>query len=598
MAAAKIREGCHHVYLIDYRLGARSGFDLLGILRESGSRAAAIMLTGSTGQTLDTDALEAGAEDYLVKGGVSPDGLSRSLRYALARKHYENALRDSEERLRLALDAAEMAVCEWDIVEDTISGNARWAWMWNFDNVPARTSVEYLRRIHPQDRRRVREKFSELFREGSVCEQEFRIGSGASGRWVYGKGQVWRNLRGEPVRIAGGAIDITARKNAEEALKLAARQKDEFLAMLAHELRNPLGAISNSAAVSQRQDSLEGYRSSRELIQRQVGHLVRLIDELLDLSRLSRGIVQVRRESLLLSDCVRHAITATSALMESKNHQLEYYPESEPLCISGDATRLEQALTNLLANAAKYTEPGGRITVREGAHVQEAEVEISDTGLGIAEKMQEQIFEPFVQVEQSLDRCTGGLGIGLTLVKQIAEMHGGSVRMHSDGLGMGSTFILRLPLTEPAELPAVSAAQMTTSVPVSSDRSLRVLVVDDNRDNGESLSLLLELEGHITRLETDGPAAVRAADIFRPDVVLLDVGLPQMNGYEVVAELRKNVCTRESLIAAISGYGQREDVQKALAAGFDCHLTKPVDWKILSGIIEDFCRAPMRRAGY
>jgi signal transduction histidine kinase/DNA-binding response OmpR family regulator len=355
----------------------------------------------------------------------------------------------------------------------------------------------------------------------------------------------------------------------------ANRRKDEFLAMLAHELRNPLAPILNAMHILRLgHGNGPALEQTRGMIERQVRNMVRLVDDLLDVSRITRGKIQLRKEIVDLPQAIARAVESTTPLLEARGHQLNVTLPPECLRLEADPTRLEQILANLLSNAAKYTEPGGRIELAAERGGDDVVLRVKDSGIGIAAEMLPHIFDLFMQAEGSLDRSQGGLGIGLTLVRRLVEMHGGRVQAFSDGLGQGSEFVVRLPaLKEPSPkmLEPVTRARQAPA------RPMRVLVVDDNKDAAESLAILLGLEGHQVRICYDGPAALTCGGPWRPEVVLLDIGLPGIDGYEVARRLRAQDGTTGVLLVAITGYGQEEDRRRALEAGFDRHLTKPVD---------------------
>jgi signal transduction histidine kinase/DNA-binding response OmpR family regulator len=359
------------------------------------------------------------------------------------------------------------------------------------------------------------------------------------------------------------------------AIQEANRGKDEFLAMLAHELRNPLAPILNSLHVMRLSDNPAKVEASRDMAERQVRHMTRLIDDLLDVSRITRGKIRLRREPIELAPVIQQAVESTRSLIESRGHHLEVDLPAEPIHLLADATRLEQVLSNLLNNAAKYTEPGGHVWLtarREGAAVL---LSVRDTGMGIPPAMLSRVFDLFMQGHATLDRSQGGLGIGLTLVRSLVEMHDGSVEVHSEGPGKGSEFIVRLPALTAA--PARGSEEKAAGVSAPTRRALRVLVVDDNRDAVDSLALMLQLDGHEVHLAHDGPSALEMARTYRPEVVLLDIGLPGMSGYEVARHLRGESQPDRFLLVAMTGYGQDEDRRRSREAGFDHHLVKPVD---------------------
>jgi PAS domain S-box-containing protein len=379
--------------------------------------------------------------------------------------------------------------------------------------------------------------------------------------------------------------DVTERKQAELELREAARRKDEFLAMLAHELRNPLSAISGAVQLARRNGWQHHQGWTEEVLDRQVRNLSRLIDDLLDVARVSRGAVRLRTEVLELAPVLRAAEASARPLVDERRHRLEVSAPEEGLRVNGDPTRLEQVVVNLLTNAARYTEPGGRIDLsarREGA---EAVVTVKDNGKGIPPGQLAKVFELFVQGDRSLARSEGGLGIGLTLVRSLVAMHGGTVTARSDGPGLGSEFTVRLPaVDEPADRPAPRPAATTDAAEPPGKARRRVLVVDDNVDSARGLSRLLGRLGHEVRTCHDGPSAVDAAGESNPDVVLLDIGLPGMDGYEVARRLRETGHL-DALIIAVTGYGQDDDRRRSKGAGIDHHLIKPVDHDELLGLI-------------
>jgi len=396
---------------------------------------------------------------------------------------------------------------------------------------------------------------------------------------------------------------VIERTNALEAsheqLRDAARRKDEFLATLAHELRNPLAPVRNAVQVL-RLNGFENPRSqwASELIDRQAGAMSRLIDDLMDVSRINQGKIQLRVERLPLVDILNDAVETSRPVIDEYGHQLHLSLPQEPLSVAADPTRLAQAFMNLLNNAAKYTEPGGRIDLsvvqeENGAVV----ISVRDTGIGIPVDRLDTIFEMFSQIETTLSRSRGGLGIGLSLTRRLVEMHGGSVEARSAGVGHGSEFIVTLPVVREESATTATRQRMTpdsTGNPSASDR-LRILVADDNHDAAESLSAMLELYGHDVRTVHDGEAAVAAAHEFQPHVVLLDIGMPKLNGYEACRRLRSASAGAEVTVIAITGWSQPTDHQMSREAGFNHHLVKPVDPSALLTLISEV--ASRRAAG-
>ena len=386
--------------------------------------------------------------------------------------------------------------------------------------------------------------------------------------------------------------DITERKCAEAErerlltkLEEGNRRKDEFLAMLSHELRNPLAPISNALEVMRRSGTDERERrSSREVIGRQVDDLARLIDDLLDASRITSGKVRLELQTMELSGVVSRAIETTRPMTDARKHRLTVSLPAEPVWLEADPTRLAQVFSNLLNNAAKYTQEGGDISIKAEVEGTELVVAVRDTGVGIPADVLPQVFDLFTQADRSLDRAQGGLGIGLTLARSIVQMHGGTVQAFSDGSNKGSEFVVRLPVvTQMAEL--MDEIRAVDHPPAASRR--RVLVVDDNPDATETMSILLKLSGHEVEIANDGDTALEAAERFKPQVILLDVGLPGMHGYEVAERLRSLPENENVVLVALTGYGQERDRVRAMEAGFDYHFVKPVDFEKLEAVVNN-----------
>jgi PAS domain S-box-containing protein len=381
--------------------------------------------------------------------------------------------------------------------------------------------------------------------------------------------------------------DVTESKRASEALQQANRRKDEFLAMLAHELRNPLAPIRNASEILGRKLPADPQiQTSVAIIKRQATHLTRLVDDLLDISRITEGRIELRREPLVVSAIIAQAIESVEPLIREKNHAVLVGATYEPLYVYGDHARLVQSIANLLTNAAKYTDPGGEIRLELRKYGATIAIVISDNGVGIPEELLPRIFDLFVQGDRSLDRSQGGLGIGLSVVQRLVEMHNGRVAAFSEGAGRGSTFEIHLPLIAPpdkfADKPAGPSIQ-----------SKRILIVDDNADAANSLALLLKIEGHETEAVYSAKNALERAASRPPDVILLDIGLPDMNGYEVATRIRSTLDSVQ--LIALTGYGQAEDIKRARTAGFDAHVIKPVDFEVLDRIIAGFSPAEKGR---
>jgi signal transduction histidine kinase/FixJ family two-component response regulator len=400
-------------------------------------------------------------------------------------------------------------------------------------------------------------------------------GKGLEERFVSFVFQPFGDATNAVAGICALGFDITELKQAQRALRAAQQHKDDFVAVLAHELRNPLAPIQQAARIA----SMSGATAAQlhwsgEVIDRQVGHMALLLDDLLDLSRVTRGKLHLRTAPVDLAAVVASAIETARPLIDARHHALIVHLQKDMPALHADALRLAQVIANLLTNAAKYTEPGGRIELAASREKDEVAISVSDTGIGIPQESIASVFEMFSQLRAPLERSETGLGIGLALVKALVELHGGTVAAHSSGIGEGSTFIVRLPMSGAgADQPDSARARG------EADRggALKILIVDDNRDAAESLAMLLSFDGHELRCAADGAEGILLAEQFRPAVILLDIGLPQLNGYEVAQKLRASSWAKTLPLIAITGWGLAEDKRRALAAGFDRHLTKPVD---------------------
>jgi len=435
----------------------------------------------------------------------------------------------------------------------------------------------------PEDRRRImKEFFPSVIEKGhGEIEVRFRHFKTGDARWMAYKVLALPDAAGRPVAFATVSQDVTDRKRLEDDLRRLAvdlseadRRKNVFLAMLAHELRNPLAPISNAArALRLSGGDPAAVQSASEMLERQVGQMSRLVDDLLDVSRITTGKIELRPERIELGPIVNQAAEAAGAGSRSLNHELVVTLPPEPLFLHADPTRLAQVIGNLLNNAAKFTNRGGHINLYVERANDHAVIRVKDDGIGIAKADLPRIFDMFAQVDTSLERSRDGLGIGLTLVRTLVDMHGGTVEAHSDGPGHGSEFVIRLPIH-------AASADARPHPPVR-DASLsparRVLIVDDNEDGAESLALLLELHGHEAHKAHDGVEAVAAAERLRPDAVLLDIGLPGINGYEACRRIREQPWGKEMFLVALTGWGMEEDRARSREAGFDTHMVKPVN---------------------
>jgi len=372
-------------------------------------------------------------------------------------------------------------------------------------------------------------------------------------------------------------------------LQEADTRKNEFLALLAHELRNHLGPIRHAVKIlGARTPSQEELHWATGIIDRQTEHMTRLVDDLLDVSRVTRGTIELRRERVEVAAILKAAVETSAALIERSHHQLTVSFPTDPLYVEGDVTRLTQVVANLLDNAARYTDPGGRISLSGGRDGESAVITVQDSGIGIAADVLPRIFDMFTQGGMSVDRAQRGLGVGLALVERLVKLHGGDVTASSGGLGKGSQFTIRLPALQSHRQPA---PQRLAPHQPDTVNHCRILVVDDNEDSVDSLAMLLRMLGHDVKTASDGETALAAAEDYRPDVAILDIGLPKMTGYDLAKQIREKPWAKDMVLVALTGWGQEQHRERSVEAGFNHHLTKPVEFDVLQQILAEADRS-------
>jgi len=500
------------------------------------------------------------------------------------REAMDAALRESQAQLRFILESARIGEWEHDLQSDRISASALYGRCFGLQQAPTDWSgALMLSRVHPDDRAAVEQAVAHSRSQRSDVHFECRVlWPDGSVHWVEMHGSHYGVDRSRK-RLVGIVSDITRRKDAEALLRDADRRKDEFLATLAHELRNPLAPITNAIQIMRLTGDAAAHETARNIVERQLGQMVHLVDDLLDVSRISRGKVELRIEPTDLLAALQTALETSRPLIDAGRHRLTVRLSAPgAVRVNGDPTRLSQILSNLLNNAAKYTPEGGRIEVALEVEDGQAVVSVQDSGIGISEEMLPRVFDMFAQVDRTLERSQGGLGIGLALVRKLVELHGGSVRAYSDGDGRGSRFVVRLPLVSIAP---GAAASTQPKVEAADDGACTILVVDDNRDSATSMAKLMELLGYRTLVAYDGAAAVEMVGRHRPDVTLMDIGLPVLNGRDAARKIRAMEAAPEMLLVAISGWGQEQDIAQSREAGFDHHFVKPVDVARLADVI-------------
>jgi len=436
----------------------------------------------------------------------------------------------------------------------------------------------------PEDQEMITNEFLPKVREigNNEVEVRFRHFKTGAARWMVYKVLMLRNVANQPIGYATVSQDITDRKRLEDDLRRLAvdlsetdRRKNEFLATLAHELRNPLAPMSNMLEVVKRADGdSETIRRAHDTIERQLTQMVRLVDDLLDLNRITHDRLELRRSEVELSSVIQQAVEVARPLIDTAGHNLTIDLPPEPIFLNADQTRLAQLFGNLLNNSCKYTRPNGEITLSVKRRDGEVAVTVKDNGAGIPPEKLDSIFDMFMQVDRTAEQSQGGLGIGLTLVKRLTEMHGGSIEAKSDGEGQGSEFVVRLPIVQKPEEISTAASD----APAAQSAQRRILIVDDNRDSADSLALLLKITGNKTYMAHDGLEAVELIEKHRPEVVLLDIGLPTLDGHEVCRRVREQPWGKDIVVIALTGWGQEDDRRKSEEAGFNGHLVKPVDY--------------------
>jgi len=589
-ALAAVRHRRPDLVLSDIMMPRIDGFGLLRQIRgdETLRSIPVVLLSARAGEEARIEGLDAGADDYIIKPFSARELLARVgalLELRAMRQTAEEASRRRTAQYETLLTAAPLGVylIDADFRIQEVNPTAR-ALFGGIDNLIGSDFDAVVHRLCPQE---YADEMVSLFRLTLATGEPYFTPEHA-GQRLDRKGAEYYEWQINRIPLPDGSHgvvcyfrDISAHVLVREQLREADRQKDEFLAMLSHELRNPLAPIRNAGEVLARTQSENATaKAAIDIVQRQVGNLTRLVDDLLDVSRVTQGRIELQRQPVELAEVIAHALEIVDPLMKERRHKLSVTTYGK-LHVHGDLERLVQCVGNILSNAAKYTDPGGNINVTYRAEGSEAVLTVRDTGIGMRMELLPRVFDLFVQSDRTLDRAQGGLGIGLAVVKRLIEMHGGTVSAHSDGLGLGSTFEIRLPLIETAT--QASIPQTHLRVPPR-----RILVVDDNEDAANALAMMLRLEGHEVESFFSAVAALARAPEFKPEVALLDIGLPEIDGYELARRLRESAGSRAIRLVALTGYGQAEDRERARAVGFNEHLVKPADLRSLQQVIEKF----------
>ncbi len=593
-ALRMIKASVPDLVITDVMMPTLDGFGLLEALRKDprARRVPVIMLSARAGEEARAEGLESGADDYLVKPFVARELLAR-VEAQLVRVRMRELEEQQTKRLTTIFQHAPVGIAILRGPEHVYEfANRGYLELVGGRDVVGKRIADALPELEGQgifglldDVLRTKEPFITQ----SIPAVMNRGPGGAPEKGYFNL--VYQPLLEKDGTVSGivvVATDVTELATARRDAEAANQAKDEFLAILGHELRNPLAPIQTALQLMKLRDG-NTHERERTVIERQVKHLIRLVDDLLDVSRLTRGKIELTRERIELADIIAKAIEMASPLVEQRGHALHVDVPGTGLIVDGDATRLAQVFSNLLTNAAKYTEPRGRIAIAAREHQGSVVVDVTDSGIGISPEMVPRVFELFAQERQSLDRSLGGLGLGLAVVANLVKLHGGSVSAQSEGRGMGSRFTVRLPLAKTRKS-TPSRETQAVAAQTSAAAGRRILIVDDNRDAAHLLAEFLGLRGYLVEVAHDGPSALELAASVRPEVALLDIGLPGMTGYELAVRLRERPDLSGMKLVAVTGYGQQTDRMRSHEAGFDEHLVKPLDLEALRVLLDRMTR--------
>ena len=622
----RLRSTRYDCILLDYYLPEVSGLVLLHDIRDAAPETPVVIFTGRGDEEIAVELMKAGAADYLPKASLTPERLASGIRHALEVTRTEQARQRVETLLRLLSDAAQHLLAAADPHElmrglfekirgplgvdaysnyliDEAQGGLRLA---SYGGIPegaappaaSPAAGPFVSAVAAAQRQPIHATYIQQSEDPMVrlakplgiraafCHPllaEYRL-LGVVGFASRTKDEFTDEEIQFLKTVSHYVTAAYERLQHIQRLREGDRRKDEFLATLSHELRDPLAPLRNMLEVAKRADTdADARRAAHAGMERQLGQLEHLVDDLLDVSRITQSRMTLRKRRVELAPLVQQAVETAATLVERRGHDLRVVLPPEPTYLDADPVRLAQVFGNLLTNACKYTERRGRIVLTAELAGDFVTVSVKDTGIGIPPEKLATVFEMFSQIQSAIERSDGGLGIGLTLVRRLVEMHGGTVEARSEGLGRGSEFVVRLPVLLEAPLPE-SAAQVE---PPAAATARRIVVVDDNRDSADSLAMLLETMGHETHTAYDGMAALEAAERIKPELLLLDIGLPKLNGYDVCRRLREQPWGRQIIVVALTGWGQDEDRRKSRDAGFDHHVIKPVAYASLVELVAD-----------
>jgi two-component system CheB/CheR fusion protein len=596
--AAALAAGEWDVAITDHALRWSSGLAVFQQLRKYHHRLPVIMLTASGNDAAVVEAMRQGLDDCYVKTARHYARIPFAIRAWGERSRQQRlmdatleARRLADERLQMAFKAARIGTWEFDLARGSVTYSDQLAAMLGREPGYMAGSIDAaLSDVHPDDRPVLVERLDTLMHGEEARQVEFRIlpRTGPE-RWVAGYGKAFRDKARKATHVLGVVIDITERRMLEEGLRDADRQKDEFLATLAHELRNPLAPIRYAVEALRPGIGDERLAQVRGIIERQASMMARLLDDLLDVSRITRNVVELRHERFDAGPVVQEVVDAAKPAIASGHYAFSLSLPSAGAWIEGDRARLQQVVDNLLQNALKYTPPGGRIGVELGIEKEEVVLQVRDSGIGLSADMLPRAFRLFSQLHASPTHPPTGLGIGLAVVKRLVELHGGTVAVHSAGLGEGARFTVRLPLAPP---PAASDAPRALDTKAAATQRPHVLIADDHADIVESVAMILRIDGYDVATAMDGDAAMAAAAERHPAVMVVDIGMPRHNGYDVAHWVRAQPWGSQVRLIAVTGWGQEVDRERSRAAGFDAHLVKPVDPRLLQATIDQLAAQP------